>query len=87
LSNPGLLNVDEPDVVAGLVQRISAEFSACLQPAGDFRRARLLLRFAAALVPTNVVHAASMLAVLQSLVDTAVSIAEASEWAALSLPE
>jgi hypothetical protein len=46
------------------------------------RRARLLLRFAAALVPANAVHAASVLAALRSLVDAALGMAQASECAA-----
>lgn len=72
--------MDEPELVAGLVQRASVELNICLQPGGDVRRARLLLRFAAALVATNVVHAVSLMAAVRSLVDTALGIAEASEW-------
>ena len=63
----------------GLVQRASAEINLCLQPGGDVRRGRLLLRFCAALVVTNVVHAASLVAAVRRLVDTARSIADASE--------
>ena len=75
----GLLNVEDPEAVQALVQRAAAELNACLQPGGDVRRARLLLRFCVALVATNVLHAASVLAALRSLVDTAVAAAEASE--------
>lgn len=74
----GLLNVDEPELVAGLVQRAGLEINMCLQPGGDMRRARLLLRFAASLVATNVVHAASMLATLRTVVDAALGVADAS---------
>jgi hypothetical protein len=72
--------VDEPELVAGLVQRAGLETNMCLQPGGDMRRARLLLRFAASLVATNVVHAASMLATLRTVVDAALGVADASEW-------
>ena len=75
----GLLNVEDPEAVQALVQRAAAEINACLQPGGDVRRARLLLRFCVALVATNVLHAASVLAALRSLVDTALAAAEASE--------
>lgn len=61
------------------MQRAAAEINAGLQPGGDVRRARLLLRSAAALVVTNVLHAASVLAALRSLVDTAMACADASE--------
>lgn len=74
--------MDEPELVAGLVQRAGLEINMCMQPGGDMRRARLLLRFAASLVATNVVHAASMLATLRSLVDAALAVADASEWPA-----
>ena len=76
----GLLNVEDPEAVQALVQRAAAEINACLQLGGDVRRARLLLRFCVALVATNVLHAASVLAALRSLVDTALAAAEASEW-------
>ena len=76
----GLLNVEDPEAVQALVQRAAAEITACLQLGGDVRRARLLLRFCVALVATNVLHAASVLAALRSLVDTALAAAEASEW-------
>lgn len=62
-----------------MAQRASAELAVCLQPGGDMRRARLLLRFAAALVVANVLHAASVLAAAQALVDAALAAAEASE--------
>lgn len=75
----GLLNVDDPELVRALVQRAAGELALCLQPGGDMRRARLLLRFAAALVVTNVLHAASVAAALRALVDTALAIADAGE--------
>lgn len=75
------MNVDDPEAAAGLVERAGAELAAALQPGPgcDPRRVRLLLRFCAALVPTNVLHAASLMATLRALVDTAVAVAEASE--------
>lgn len=75
----GLLNVDAPDVVDGLLQRIADDISACLRPGGDVRQGRLLLRFLTALVVTNVVHASAAVAVIQSFVDAALGIASASE--------
>ena len=76
--------MDDPELVRGLVQRAAGELTLCLQPGGDVRRARLLLRFAAALVVTNVLHAASVAAALRALVDTALAIADRGEesWAA-----
>ncbi|KAL4428043.1 hypothetical protein ABPG75_002132 [Micractinium tetrahymenae] len=76
----GLMNVDDPEAAAGLVARAGAELHAALQPGPgcDPRRARLLLRFCAALVPTNVLHAGSLVAALRALVDVAVAAAEAS---------
>lgn len=89
LTLPGLLNVDDPELVRGLVQRAAGELTLCLQPGGDVRRARLLLRFAAALVVTNVLHAASVAAALRALVDTALAIADRGEesWAAAKAGE
>ena len=71
--------MDDPELVRALVQRAAGELALCLQPGGDMRRARLLLRFAAALVVTNVLHAASVAAALRALVDTALAIADAGE--------
>lgn len=76
---PGLVNVDEPELAAQIAARCAAQLNACLQPGGDVRRARLLLRFTAALAVTNVLHAASVLAAARSLVDAALAAAEAGE--------
>lgn len=71
--------MDDPELVRGLVQRAAGELTLCLQPGGDMRRARLLLRFAAALVVTNVLHAASVVAALRALVDAAMALADSGE--------
>ena len=54
---------------------MQAEFDAALA-AADRHKARMLLRFMAALVPSNVVHASSVLKAMQSIVDAAKQIAE-----------
>ena len=73
----GLLNIDEPGLVASLVRRAAMEIGAGLQIGGNLRRARLLLRFLALLVAVNVVPAPAVVGVLQSLVDAAASVAAA----------
>jgi len=72
----GLLNSDDPDFTAALIQLASDQFNAALM-AGDKNRARLLLRFFAALVVANVLHASSVLAALLSLVEAASATAAA----------
>ncbi|PSC75984.1 nuclear cap-binding subunit 1 [Micractinium conductrix] len=74
----GLVNADEPELAAGLVAALGADLAAAFAPGGDARRARLLLRFASALVPVNVLHAASLLGALRGLVGTAQAMADAS---------
>lgn len=76
----GLVNADEPELAAGLVAALGADLAAAFAPGGDARRARLLLRFASALVPVNVLHAASLLGALRGLVGTAQAMADASKW-------
>eukprot|EP00887_Chlorella_sp_A99_P001913 scaffold18.g1913.t1 len=73
----GLLNLDEPALVAALVTRAGTEAAEGLAPCGDIRRARLLLRFLALLVAVNVTHASGVVAALRSLVDAAAALAAA----------
>jgi hypothetical protein len=73
---PGLLNTDDQDFTTALIQLASEQFNVALA-AGDKNRARLLLRFFAALVMANVLHASSVLAALLSVVEAASSIAAA----------
>ena len=60
------------------MQRGAAALNACLKSGTDLRRARLLLRFCAALVVTNVLHASSVLATLQQFVEAALALAQAN---------
>jgi nuclear cap-binding protein subunit 1 len=73
-----MLNVDEPDVVEALVQRLGAELEASLAQADGLRRARLLLRFAAALVVPGVLQPSSVLAALMACINAAAEIAAAA---------
>ena len=72
----GLLNEDKPEFVASLVELAGERFNAALA-AADRHTARLLLRFLAALVVANVLHASSVAAALTGLVEAATSIAGA----------
>ncbi|EIE25257.1 ARM repeat-containing protein [Coccomyxa subellipsoidea C-169] len=72
----GLLNTDDQDFTTDLIQSANEQFNVVLA-AGDKNRARLLLRFFAALVVANVLHASSVLAALLSVVDAASAIASA----------
>lgn len=73
-----MLNVEEPQLVQGFVERLASDINACLQHAGDsMRRARLLLRFAAALVVVGVLQAASVFSAVAGFVATAATIADA----------
>ncbi len=74
--DPGLLNTDDQEFTASLIQLATEQFNQALA-AGDKNRARLLLRFFAALVASNVLHASSVLAALLSIVEAATAIAAA----------
>ena len=71
----GLLNVDEPDFVASLVEAGHKDLHASLA-AGDADRARMLLRLFAALTAVSVVQPGSFLAALQGLAATALASLE-----------
>jgi nuclear cap-binding protein subunit 1 len=79
----GLLNEDKREFVGSLVELAGARFDAALA-AADRHAARLLLRFLAALVPANVLHASSVSAALTSLVEAATAAADAG--AQVTLP-
>ena len=72
----GLLNEDKQEFVASLVELAGERFNAALASANR-HAARLLLRFLAALVVANVLHASSVIAALTSLVEAATGIADA----------
>ena len=69
------MNTEEHDFVEQLVESIKAELEAALH-AGDRNKARLLLRLCAALVPSNVLHASTVLKVLQGVVEDVIEIAD-----------
>ena len=81
----GLLNVEAPDFVAGLVAALHREFQKALA-AADSDRARMLLRLAAALTAVNVVQPGSYLAALSSLASAAVAAVQAGEHTTLQSP-
>ena len=74
----GLLNSEENAFIGDLLSTAHAEFRTALAT-GDRNTIRLLLRFFAALVPTNVLYASSVLKALDSIVQAAISIAEAGQ--------
>ncbi|KAK9820118.1 hypothetical protein WJX72_006327 [[Myrmecia] bisecta] len=74
----GLLNADENEFVAKLVADAHAEFLQALA-AGERHKARMLLRFFASLVVSNVLHPSSVMATMQAVVDTAQEIAPAGD--------
>lgn len=71
----GLLNTEEHEFVEQLVQSIKKELEEALI-SGDRNKARLLLRLTAALVPSNVLHASTVLKVLQGVVEDAIEVAD-----------
>jgi hypothetical protein len=74
----GLLNVDEPELVAVLLSHAHASLHAALSPGSlDAPRARLLLRLLCALVVTNVLHASAALGALRGAIDAAQAAADA----------
>ena len=76
LQAAGLLNGDDHDLVAELVGSLISDYEAALG-AGQRHRARMLLRFMAALVVVNVVQPSDVLTVLEAVVASAIAIAEA----------
>jgi hypothetical protein len=71
----GLLNADDPDFGAALAQLTSEQFNAAVAT-GQRSRARLLLRFLAALAAANVLHASSVLGAFLSVVGAAFAVAD-----------
>lgn len=53
---------------------------------GDRNKARLLLRLFAALVPSNALHASSVLKTLTSIVETAIEVADSGQTQSIPLP-
>jgi nuclear cap-binding protein subunit 1 len=75
----GLANVEAPEFAAALVARLSSELqAAALGGADGLRRARLLLRFAFALVVPGVAQPAAAVAAARALVDAAAAAAAAA---------
>jgi nuclear cap-binding protein subunit 1 len=74
----GLINVDEPALVAEILAQAGSELNEALQDPKLFRKARLLLRFMASLVVPGVVQPSSIVSALKTLVDVAVTTAETS---------
>jgi hypothetical protein len=72
----GLLNTDDPDYVASFVRAAAEAFEAALA-AADRARARLLLRLLAALVVPGVLQPSAVFGALESVVRSALEIAEA----------
>ncbi len=72
----GLLNAEDHEFAARLVAAAQRDFDASLAT-GARDRARLLLRFFAALAVANVLYPSSVLAAIQSVVDAAVEAAKA----------
>lgn len=70
----GVVNVEEPDLIPPLLNKALEAISSAMQPGGDFRKARLVLRFLCALVVTGVVQPTDALAAVQSFIDTANTI-------------
>ena len=79
----GLLNADNNDFVAGIIQTASGDFDRSLA-AADTNRCRMLLRFFAALAGANVLHATSVLAAFQSIVDAASTFLETGKCTTLT---
>lgn len=75
----GLLNADDPETVKTVLTLICAQLAESLVPNGNKSRARLLLRFLAALVVPNVLHASALADGLREVVNTCLEVAQASE--------
>jgi len=71
----GLLNSEDQGFGKQLVEKAHADFQSSVQQ-GDRHRYRMLLRFLAALVLTNVILPSSLLALLSDMVATAKAAAE-----------
>ena len=76
----GLLNDEVPEFVGALVESLNDAFNAALA-SGDRDAARLLLRLFCALVVCNALHASGVVALLEALVETALTVAKAGECA------
>ena len=74
----GMLNVEEPGFVEGILRQTSAELQRSLETPATRRTARLLLRFLAALVVPRVVQPAAVLDVLSALVAAAAGMVAAA---------
>lgn len=75
----GIINVDDPAFVVGIIQEASAQLKDALLRAEDYCKGRLLLRFFASLVVTKVLSSASLISLLRSFVDKAFEIASKAE--------
>lgn len=75
----GLLNTEEEGFVGTLLSTAQKELNAAFA-SGDRNSARLLLRFFAALVPSNVLYASSVLKTFKAIVETASEIAEQGKY-------
>ena len=71
----GLINTGENAFVDQLISTAQTEFEGALAVA-DRNKARLLLRLFAALVPSNALHASSVLNALHSIVEAAIEVAD-----------
>lgn len=74
----GLLNVEDPGLVKGMLLQAGSQLESALAAPALARKARLLVRFLIALVVPGVVQPSSAIAMLRSLVDTAISVAESA---------
>ena len=74
----GLWGADEEAFGPALAAAAAEDYSASLA-GGDRNRARLLLRLCAALTTTNVLQTASVLAALDGIVQSAVTVARQGE--------
>ena len=75
----GLLNAEERGFVEVLLKQALEQLNAALGD-GDRNRARLLLRLFAALVPSNALHASSVLKALTTVVEAAIEIADKGQF-------
>ena len=70
------MNTGENEFVGQLISTAQTEFEGALAVA-DRNKARLLLRLFAALVPSNALHASSVLNALHSIIEAAIEVADA----------
>jgi hypothetical protein len=76
----GLLNVEEPEFVALLVDTLASSLSSSLHTPSleSLHKAKLLLRFIASLALVNVIHGSEFVNLLNSLLNSATSTAHSS---------